>query len=131
VSAGAVVAQRSAASPALAPGFEGVALAPPAPGARPILHGAFRLPWPDADRIEAPRHRALVLVATSAGESLARTPFADAVLFDDDEEATRSGPLGYFSLDAVELLGQAEGGTYFVHVSLGAHISNVVRVTLG
>lgn len=123
--------EKSPASPAIAPDFEGVqiTLAPRArPGEPVILHGAYRLPWPEADRLPAPRHRALVLVVTSRAGQSATAPFREQVLFPDDETATPGGPLGHFTFDVGALLGAAPRDEAFALVSLGPFTSNVARI---
>lgn len=123
--------ERLPESPALAPDFLGITLAlgPRSSPAEPVLvHGSFRVPWPDADRIEPPRHRALVLVVTSAAGYSVSTPFREQVLFPDDETATHAGPLGHFNLDIGALLGKLPEREAFAFVSLGPLTSNVVRI---
>jgi hypothetical protein len=125
--------QRTALNPKIAPDFQGieVVVGPrPARASPLVLHGTFRLPWADADRIEAPRHRALVLVVTRGAASAAFTPFREQILFEDDEEATRNGAFGSFAIDVFDLLGRDAAGVYYLFVSIGMHVSNVVRAEI-
>lgn len=123
--------ERSPGCPAIDPDFQGVrvALAPRShPGEPVLLHGTFRLPWPEADRLSPPRHRALVLVVTSAGGQTALSPFAEQVLFPDDETATPGGALGHLTLDVGALLRRTFTSEAFALVSLGPFTSNVARI---
>jgi hypothetical protein len=124
---------RTPLCPVLPPDFAGVriALAPlPERSSRLVVHGAYRLPWADAEAIEPSRHRALVLVVTSAHLHFVATPFRAQILFADDEQETRGGPAGYFSLDVFALMGADPPGEYHLLVSLGPYTSNVETVTI-
>jgi hypothetical protein len=122
---------RTPLCPALAAEFAGVqiAVAPRPQRSSPlVIHGAYRIPWADADAIEPSRHRALVLVVTAGAGHLVASPFRERILFEDDEQQTRGGALGFFTIDVFEQLGREAAGDYHLLVSLGRHTSNVVRV---
>ncbi|MCC6557365.1 MAG: hypothetical protein IT372_30815 [Polyangiaceae bacterium] len=124
---------RTPICPALPPDFAGVRIAAaprPLRTSPLVIHGAYRIPWADADPIAPPRHRALVLVVTSGSHCFAATPFRERILFEDDEQETPGGPLGYFTMDVLALQGREPSGDYHVLVSLGPYTSNVVRVTI-
>src|SRR5690606_28457358 len=65
---------RTPICPALPPDFAGVRIAAaprPLRTSPLVIHGAYRIPWADADPIAPPRHRALVLVVTSGSHCFA------------------------------------------------------------
>lgn len=122
---------RTPLCPALPPGFAGVQIAA-APRATPtsplVLHGAYRIPWADAEPIAPSRHRALVLVVTKGPLFFVAAPFRERILFEDDEQQTPAGAVGHFSMDVFALQGSESSGDYHLLVSLGPYTSNVVRV---
>ena len=139
--------QRGEGSPAGEAGFTGVRIA-----ARPrisvagdmIVSGVYQVVEEEAQRIDERLHRALVLVVSSAHLSFVATPFREILLFEDDDERFGWGRRGYFNLDVFATVARrsspeaaSEGpveivpGDYFLSVSLGAHLSNVVMVTVG
>ncbi len=122
--------RRHAHSPELAPGAHGIAIAAAVEDGALVLHGAFRIPWRDAEAIEPPRHRAIVLVASAPGGYAVLSPFCEQVLCDDDEQATSGGAFGWFNLDVTALLGEARPGDCHLLVSLGPHTSNVLRARI-
>jgi hypothetical protein len=125
--------RRTPLCPTLPPELAGVriALAPRPERSSPlVVHGSYRIPWADADAIEPSRHRAIVLVVTGGEGFSVTTPFRERILFPDDEQETRTGPVGFFTLDVFELLGADPPGDYHVLVSLGPYTSNVERVAV-
>jgi hypothetical protein len=120
-------------SPTLEPDFVGIQIVPAPRTARDsplVIHGTFRIPWADAEAIEAPRQRALVVVVMNGTLHGAYTPFREQVLFEDDDSATRAGAHGFFNLDVFGVQGHDRPGDYHVFVSLGPHVSNVVRMAV-
>lgn len=108
-----------------------------------IVSGVYQIVEEEAQRIDERLHRALTLVVTSAHCSFVATPFRGLVLFEDDDERLGWGRRGYFNLDVFDTIARrsspeaAEGpveiepGEYYLMVSLGAHLSEVVQVTVG
>lgn len=94
------------------------------------VYGCFRLPTGDAARIDAQLHKALVLVITKGSGYSVCNPFQNHVLFQDDEEELGGCKRGYFNVNIFDYLSKRVGGTYYVLVSLGAFLSNIVRVTV-
>lgn len=95
-----------------------------------VLHGAFRVPLGDLPALPSPVQRGLVLVAQRDLEPLVAAPFADQVLFEDDQVMTHVGAEGAFRLDVFDLLGAApgaRGGRWHLFVALGPHVSNVIE----
>src|SRR5262249_41562041 len=95
------------------------------------IHGAYRIPWADADALAPSRHRAIVLVATAGDRYVVATPFRGRILFEDDELSSQIRPTGFFSIDVFEIQGSDAPGDYHLLVSLGPYTSNVVRVAVG
>jgi hypothetical protein len=95
-----------------------------------VIHGTYLVPWAQAELVEPPLHRALVLVIQNGETHHVATPFRARVLFGDDERETRNGTLGHFSMDVFELQGGFATGDYHLLVSLGELVSNVVRVQI-
>ena len=93
-----------------------------------VIHGTYLVPWAQAEAIEAPLQRALVLVIQNGELHHVATPFRGRVLFADDERETRAGALGHFTMDVFELQGGFAAGDYHLLVSLGEMVSNVIRV---
>lgn len=126
-----VSVRRSALTPEIPAGAHGVSLvlAPRTGLASPVvLHGAYSLPWSDADKIAPSRHRAIVLVVTTGPRHLVATPFRDLLLFEDDERAAREGVKGAFSIDLTALSADPIPDDFQAFVSIGPHVSNVLVV---
>jgi hypothetical protein len=95
-----------------------------------VIHGAYRIPAADLADFASPFVRALVLVAQIDLEPAVAAPFAEQVLFEDDQVRTQAGIEGAFTLDVFELLKlapTARGGHYHLFVSIGPHVSNVIE----
>lgn len=95
-----------------------------------VVHGAYRIPHVDLEDIQHPVIRALVLVAQRSFLPTVISPFAERVLFEDDQLRTTFGVEGAFTLDVFDILGLPPGsraGHYHLFVSLGPHVSNVVE----
>ncbi|MEZ4301229.1 MAG: hypothetical protein R3B70_40215 [Polyangiaceae bacterium] len=118
-------------SPRLADDFEGlsIALAPRETLASPlVIHGVFRIPWPEADRLGPSLHRLLVLVVNGLDRVTTVAPFREQVLFPDDETPGRAGRQGYFNLDVRALTGPLPARSPFARVSLGPFVSNALPI---
>jgi hypothetical protein len=109
-----------------------------------IVSGVYQIVEEEAARIDERLHRALVLVVTSPHCSFVTTPFQGMVLFEDDDERLGWGRRGYFNLDVFDTIArkaspeaasegpiEIEPGEYYLMVSLGTHLSEVVRVVVG
>ena len=128
-------------SPVVEAGFTGVRItARPqiSPAGSMIVSGIYQIVEEEAQRIDERLHRALVLVVTSANCSFVSTPFQGIVLFEDDDERFGWGRRGYFNLDVFNTSARSspgedeiEPGDYFLVVSLGAHLSRPILVTVG
>ena len=95
-----------------------------------IVYGSFRIPKEEAAKIETQLHKALVLVITRGSDYSASNPFENYVLFQDDEEQIAGCRKGYFNLNIFEYLGTKPSGVFYVMVSMGRFLSNIVRVTV-
>jgi hypothetical protein len=98
-----------------------------------VLHGAYRIPHADLEGFEHPIVRSLVLVTQRNLLPSVLSPFAEKVLFEDDQVRTAFGTEGAFTLDVFELLAlpaHERAGHYHLFVSLGPHVSNVVEATV-
>ncbi len=98
-----------------------------------VLHGAYRIAAADLADLEAPFVRALVLVCQRDLAATVVAPFAEQILFEDDQLRTEAGIEGAFTLDVFELLGRppsARGGRHHLFVSLGPHVSNVIEAVV-
>lgn len=96
---------------------------------RLLVHGAFSVPVQDFGRVGRPLHNMLVLVVTKGIQYVVTEPFADCVIFEDDEERSSTTRSGYFNLD----LGAAadfdsHGKDTYVLFSLGPFQSNIVTI---
>lgn len=123
--------RRDQASPATPQHFTGVLIAAPAAlsyRGRMIVSGVYAIPESDAARIDERLHRALVASVRIGDGYRVWNPFKDAVLFEDDDERSAWGRRGYFHFDAFPGQRELHPGEYYLFVSLGAHLSNPVRV---
>lgn len=93
-----------------------------------LVHGAFQLDRKEADRIDTQLHRALVLVAYQLGSSRVCIPFREHALFPDDEQRSGDMRSGYFTVDLRRYFDLRENNEWFLHASLGGHVSNIVKV---
>jgi len=118
--------------PALPDGFFGVAVAarPRVPAAGPlVLAGAFRLPAEAARELGDHPHRGLVLVVWREAFYHASTPFANAMLFEDDCRTGPAGCEGRFHLDVFDHCGFAgTPGAWYVSCALGTYVSDSLEV---
>ena len=125
--------QKTPLCPEISEDSPGIAidLAPrPVRGSPLVIHGTYLVPWAQAELVEPPLQRALVLVIQNGETHHVATPFRGRVLFSDDERETHAGALGHFTMDVFELQGSFAPGDYHLFVSLGALVSNVIRVQI-
>ena len=94
------------------------------------LRGFFRLPIPEAERIDKRLHRAIVLVVRMGGLDFVDAPFREKAFFADDVKVSNGATEGWFSLDLFELLGTRLPGEYYVSGSLGERLSNTLKVVV-
>ena len=109
-------------TPALSPSSCGVVfvVARKTPGGPAQIDGAFQIPASEADLIGRPLHQALVCAVWSAGgyqDSL--VPFADAVLFPDDEIRKGDKLWGAFRFE----IALYPGDGFYLHLALGQYLS--------
>jgi hypothetical protein len=124
---------RTSQSPDLRAAGRGVVISAPArvPLQGPLLvHGGFLLDREEADRIDAQLHRALVVVASYPGGSRLWTPFREHALFPDDEDRSGDARSGYFTVDLRRFFDLRENPEWFLHASVGGHVSNIVKVRI-
>jgi hypothetical protein len=116
-------------TPAIAADFVGVrvALSPAAAVRGPLaLVGVFQLSPAQADAIDQYPHRALVVALASTAGTMVTTPLRQCVFFPDDVQRVASQVRGYFRVDLVDPGEIVPAGPFWVTVSLGEHLSNVV-----
>jgi hypothetical protein len=115
-------------TPAIAADFVGVrvALSPAAAVRGPLaLVGVFQLSPAQADAIDQ-YPRALVVALASTAGTMVTTPLRQRVFFPDDVQRVASQVRGYFRVDLVDPGEIVPAGPFWVTVSLGEHLSNVV-----
>jgi hypothetical protein len=104
-----------------------VALSPAAAVRGPLaLVGVFQLSPAQADAIDQYPHRALVVALASTNGTMVTTPFRQRVFFPDDVQCVASLVRGYFRIDLVDPGEIVPAGPFWLTVSLGEHLSNVV-----
>ena len=116
-------------TPAIAADFVGVkvALSPASAVRGPLMVvGVFQLSPAQADAIDQYPHRALVVALASTAGTMVTTPFRQRVFFPDDVQRVASHVRGYFRIDLVDPGDVVPEGPFWVTVSLGEHLSNVV-----
>ena len=116
-------------TPAIAADFVGVkvALSPASAVRGPLaLVGVFQLSAAQADAIDQYPHRALVVALASTAGTMVATPLRQRVFFPDDVQRVASHVRGYFRVDLVDPGEIVPAGPFWVTVSLGEHLSNVV-----
>jgi len=116
-------------TPAIAADFVGVkvALSPASAVRGPLMVvGVCQLSPAQADAIDQYPHRALVVALASTAGTMVTTPFRQRVFFPDDVQRVASHVRGYFRIDLVDPGDVVPEGPFWVTVSLGEHLSNVV-----
>jgi len=116
-------------TPTTAADFVGVkvALSPASAVRGPLaLVGVFQLSAAQADAIDQYPHRALVVALASTAGTMVATPLRQRVFFPDDVQRVASLVRGYFRVDLVDPGEIVPAGPFWVTVSLGEHLSNVV-----
>ena len=116
-------------TPTTAADFVGVkvALSPASAVRGPLaLVGVFQLSAAQADAIDQYPHRALVVALASTNGTMVTTPFRQRVFFPDDVQRVASLVRGYFRIELVDPGEIVPAGPFWVTVSLGEHLSNVV-----
>ena len=118
-------------TPTTAADFVGVkvALSPASAVRGPLaLVGVFQLSAAQADAIDQYPHRALVVALASTNGTMVTTPFRQRVFFPDDVQRVASLVRGYFRIELVDPGEIVPAGPFWVTVSLGEHLSNVVGI---
>ncbi len=97
-----------------------------------VVHGKFRVQY---EQIGVPTHatqtlKHLVLVVSRAGNYQTVTPFKDVVVFDDDVYHEKDGCSAFFNIDVMDHIHFNGVGEYYVLCSVGAYISNIVKVVV-
>ena len=116
-------------TPPVAPDFVGVkvALSPEATKRGPLaVVGVFQLPAEEADAIDEHPHRALVVALASTEGTIVGSPLRERLFFPDDVHRAGSLVRGYFTIGLVDPGEVVPEGPYWVTVSMGVHLSNVV-----
>ena len=116
-------------TPAIAADFVGVkvALSPASAVRGPLaLVGVFQLSPAQADAIDQYPHRALVVTLASTAGTMVTTPLRQRVFFPDDVQRVASHVRGYFRVDLVDPGEIVPAGPFWLTVSLGEHLSNIV-----
>ena len=116
-------------TPPVAPDFVGVkvALSPEATKRGPLaVVGVFQLPAEEADAIDEHPHRALVVALASREGTIVGGPLRERLFFPDDVHRAGSLVRGYFTIGLVDPGEVVPEGPYWVTVSMGVHLSNVV-----
>jgi hypothetical protein len=116
-------------TPAITPDFVGVrvALSPARADKGPLaLVGVFQLTVDEAAAIDAHPHRGLIVALASADGTIASAPFRERVFFFDDVHRHGRMVGGYFSVELLDPDALLPQQTFWISVSLGLHLSNVV-----
>ena len=116
-------------TPAIAADFVGVkvALSPASAVRGPVaLVGVFQLSAAQADAIDQYPHRALVVALASTAGTMVATPLRQRVFFPDDVKRVASHVRGYFRIELVDPDDVVPEGPFWLTISLGEHLSNVV-----
>lgn len=98
------------------------------------IDGCFRLSPPAAAELERSAHHALVVVLQLGGAGRmvkVFQPFAEAILFADDQREDAWGVAGTFRIELARLHGERPAATWHVFASLGREVSNVIMVPAG
>lgn len=122
-------ADKSPESPQLPADFVGVHILGPttaSAGAPVVIRGFFRVEDPPVP----PLHPRLALVVAMPGDHVSALPFQGFAALDGDASAGPAGTSGFFNFDAAAQLADRDTGgtTWYVSVSLGLHVSNVLAI---
>jgi len=122
--------QKTAYNPEVDQNFSGIVVNAPAKvelqREKLCLHGTFQIKEEDVPNIGLELHRALVLLITLDGYSYTGNICRNITVFAEDEESIDGFRRGYFTVDVLEYSGLQYAGTYFVSVSIGCFVSNIV-----
>jgi hypothetical protein len=118
-------------SPAIEPGFTGVAIRVEAPAQHGRLKslrlsGVYRITVDQAREIGAiPLHKALVVTATSGLAYTSYRLVGETITFPDDERTSGGFVRGHFNADLLRHFNLRDFATGYAVVSLGPLLSNV------
>lgn len=98
-----------------------------------IVHGKFSVIC-DQDGVSARSWEVLkhvVLVVTRSGNYQALAPFKEVIVFEDDVKRIDNICSAFFNIDVMDHIAFDGEGDYYILCSLGAHTSNIVKVSVG
>lgn len=98
--------------------------------ARFCISGRFIIPKKEYERLNRVPHKHLVLTILRKSQYGSFHPLKNCLIFQDDVQEMSDAYSGWFSLDVWEYSSFRYEGTYFVRVSLGTALSNVVKATM-
>ncbi len=94
-----------------------------------VIHGIFRVPAEEFSHVQGAAHNLLVMVVTKGDQYVVKRPFADFVIFEEDEERSSVARGGHFNLDVMEEAGLDRAGKdTYVLFSLGQYLSNILTI---
>ncbi|MEM9693610.1 MAG: hypothetical protein AAGA56_13770 [Myxococcota bacterium] len=94
------------------------------------IHGAFELPSQLERDLGVPLMRSVVLVGQLGELHFVDVPFAQALLFQDDEVAVLGARRGSFHCELFLRRGVTAPGRYLVHATMGDWMSNQLAIEL-
>lgn len=94
------------------------------------ISGRFICSQEDYERMNRVPHRHLVLTVLRKSMYGSMLPFKDYMVFRDDVEKAGKNYSGWFSFDVWDYAKFRYEGVYYVRVSLGESLSNVVEATM-
>lgn len=72
----------------------------------------------------------VVLVTTRSGNYQSLTPFKEVVVFADDVQQDGEVCSAFFNIDVMDHIAFGGEGDYYLLCSIGAHTSNIVKVSV-
>ena len=98
--------------------------------ARFCISGRFIIPKEEYERLNRVPHKHLVLTILRKSQYGSIHPLKNCLIFQDDVQELSGAYSGWFSLDVWEYSSFRYEGAYFIRVSLGAALSNVVKTII-
>jgi hypothetical protein len=97
-----------------------------------VVHGKFRVLYQQAgvpkQATQTLKHLVLVVSRSQNYQSL--TPFKEVVVFEDDVHDEGSCCSAYFNINLMDHIHFDGEGDYYILCSMGAYISNIVKVVV-
>jgi len=94
------------------------------------ISGRFIISKKEFERLGRVPHKHLVLTILRKSQHGSAHPFRNCLLFQDDVQKAANAFSGWFSFDVWDYANFRYEGIYYVRVSLGDALSNVVKATI-